>query len=86
MIAAKIEKLEQSSDTPDNNFIPIVQAYGKRLETSAPAPGTVADVNKLPYTKQQIKEALIAVLRSTDDPQMKEYLKIGYIQLVPCNI
>jgi hypothetical protein len=81
MIAAKIEKLEQSSDTPDNNFIPIVQAYGKILETSAPAPGTVADVNKLPYTKQQIKEALIAVLRSTDDPQMKEYLKIGYIQL-----
>lgn len=81
MVAARIGKLKQSTEIPENNFIPIVQAYGKILETSAPTPGTIADVDKLPYTKKQIKDALIAALRSTDDPQMKEHLKVGYIQL-----
>ena len=70
----------QKSNTEVSNT-EIVQAYGKTLETNAPTPGTVADVNKLPYTKQQIKSAIIEALRSTDDSQMKEALKVGYIQL-----
>ena len=81
MVATRLENQEQTSESADTDFVNIVQAYGKILETSVPVPGTVADASKLPYPKQQIKEAIVAALRSTDDPQMKEYLKVGYIQL-----
>ncbi len=59
----------------------IIQAHGKALETSAPAIGCVADESKLPYPKDTIKNAIIAELRSTEDKQMKDHLKVGYIQL-----
>lgn len=81
MVATKLESQEQRSEPADAVFERIVQAYGKILETSAPVPGTVADANKLPYPKQQIKDAIVAALRCADDPQMKEHLKVGYIQL-----
>lgn len=81
MIATRLENQEQSSATLDADFVQIVQAYGKVLETSAPVPGTVADTNKLPFPKQVIKNAIIAALHSIDDPQMKEHLKSAYIQL-----
>ena len=81
MVVAKLENRDQTSESPDTNFVNIVQAYGKILETSAPVPGTVADASKLPYPKQQIKEAIVVALCSTDDPQIKEHLKVGYIQL-----
>lgn len=81
MIATRLEKTEQNSESTDPEFVHIVQVYGNILETSAPAPGTVADASKLPYTKQQIKDAIVAALRINNDPQMKEHLKVGYIQL-----
>ncbi len=81
MVATRLENLQQGSDSADTNFVHIIQAYGKILEKSAPVPGTVADASKLPYPKQQIKDAIVAALRSTDDPDMKEQLKVGYIQL-----
>jgi len=59
----------------------IIQAYGKVLETDAPAPGFVADESKLPYPKDTIKKAIIAGLKSLGNDQMKEYLKVSYIQL-----
>jgi len=87
-IATKIKNLEQSSATLGDNSTNsqlisslIVQAYGKVMETSPPAPGSIADATKLPYTKKQIKDALIVALRNTDDPLMKEQLKVGYIML-----
>ena len=81
MVATRLESQEPGSGPSDTNFERVVQAYGKLLDTSAPVPGTVADVNKLPYSKQQIKDAIFAALRMTDDPQIKEHLKSGYIQL-----
>lgn len=81
LVATKLERTEQNSESTDPEFVRIVQAYGSFLETSAPIPGTVADVNKLPYTKQQIKDAIVAALHISEDPQMKEHLKAGYIQL-----
>ncbi|MEW5792644.1 MAG: hypothetical protein ACOY4L_00655 [Pseudomonadota bacterium] len=81
MIATRLESQEKDFQSSDTDFVQIVQAYGKTLETSAPAPGTVADINKLPYPKQQIKDAIVAALRMTDDSQIKEHLKVGYIQL-----
>lgn len=81
MVATRLEKQESNSGSSNTDFVQIVQAYGNTLETAAPAPGTVADINKLPYTKKQIKEAIITALRSTGDSQMKEHLKVAYIQL-----
>jgi hypothetical protein len=81
MVATRLEAWGKGAKSTDSDFGKIVQAYGKILETSAPAPGTVADVSKLPYPKQRIKEAIVAALRSTDNPQLKEQLKVAYILL-----
>jgi hypothetical protein len=59
----------------------VVQAYGAVLQHDAPAPGCVADASKLPYPKEQIKQALITALRLTKDAPAREHLKVGYIQL-----
>lgn len=59
----------------------IVQAYGNTLQHDAPTPSCVADVSKLPDSKKRIKEALLIALKHCDNPQEKETLKIGYLQL-----
>jgi len=56
----------------------IAGTYGEILEHNAPAPGTVADASKLPYSKNIIKQAIITLLNSDTDPQMKEHLKSAY--------
>jgi hypothetical protein len=38
----------------------IIQDYGAILQSSAPLPGCVADVSKLPHPRERIKEALVA--------------------------
>ncbi|QYZ66994.1 MAG: hypothetical protein HPY30_13990 [Gammaproteobacteria bacterium (ex Lamellibrachia satsuma)] len=70
-----------SVDLPSNNIETIVQEYGGVLENSAPAPGCVSDSKNLPYSKQEIQQALIAALNLSTDPQIKEHLKTGYISL-----
>ena len=70
----------EQSQTKDT-MSTIIQAYGKTLEMEAPAPSCVADESKLPYPKDTIKKAIIAGIKSTDSQQMKEHLKVGYIQL-----
>ena len=60
----------------------IVQDYGAMLmSTGAPPPGCFADVRKLPYAKDRIKEAIAFALGSTPDPQIREHLKIAYLSL-----
>jgi hypothetical protein len=59
----------------------IVQDFGAVLASAAPAPGCVADVRKLPHSKERIKQALVFALRMTKEPQTREQLKIGYISL-----
>lgn len=59
----------------------IIQIYGAVLQTQAPAPGSVAETRKLPFPKEKIKTALIIGLKTTIDQQLKEMLKVGYIQL-----
>jgi Na+-translocating ferredoxin:NAD+ oxidoreductase RnfC subunit len=58
----------------------IIQAYGTVLQTQAPTPGCVADISKLPFSKEKIKAAIIIGLKSTNDQQMREMLKVAYIQ------
>ncbi len=59
----------------------IIQAYGAVLKTQAPTPGCVADTSKLPCPKEKIKAAIIIGLKATNGQQMKEMLKVAYIQL-----
>lgn len=81
MIATRLENHETHFGSAEIDFVGVVQAYGKILETSAPLPGTVADSKKLPYPKQRIKEAIVAALRTTSDSHMKEQLKVAYVRL-----
>ncbi len=59
----------------------VIQTYGAALETKAETPGRVADISELPFPKGKIKEALIIGLKTTNDQEVKEMLKVGYIQL-----
>ena len=58
----------------------IVSAYGAVLE-KGPVPGTVADERELPYPKKTIKQALLVLLKTTTDPQIRGNLKAGYVCL-----
>lgn len=59
----------------------IVWSYGDVLENSTPATGTFADASRLPHPKPVIKQALIVMLRSNDNPRIKAYLKSAYLAL-----
>jgi hypothetical protein len=59
----------------------VVQDYKVFLETSAPLPGRVADVSKLPHSKDYIKDALSVCITVLRDPQLNEHLKYGYLML-----
>lgn len=75
-------KLATSDGTMTTRIaVEIIQKFGSVLENEAPAPGCVADVTKLPFPKEKIREALIIGLRATADPKMKEMLKVAYIEL-----
>jgi hypothetical protein len=77
----KKQALQSAAALTPESLQKIVQDYGACLEASDPAPGCVADINKLPHPKQHIKLAIVVALRLTDDPRMKEHLKFGYISL-----
>jgi len=77
LVETRLEKYEANPSDRES----VVQAYGNILANNAPVPGCVADTSKLPYPKETIKEALITALKLTEDQQMKEHLKVGYIQL-----
>jgi len=82
-IFSRVFKSSKKSDAPmtSERVLEVVRTYGDVLESGAPAPGCVADVNKLPFPKAEIKEALVHALRVSSDTKMKESLKFAYIQL-----
>ena len=59
----------------------VVHGYAGFLETDAPLPGCVADVNQLPYSKEKIKAALALCATTIDAPEITEDLKHGYLLL-----
>jgi len=64
-----------------NKLQEIIESYGQSLEAKAKTTFSVADESKLPYTKSEIKKAIIIALSVAEDPQLKEHLKISYINL-----
>lgn len=59
----------------------VVQTYANFINTSAPLPGCVADTSELPYDKELIKESLYACINATDDPELIQHFKHGYLML-----
>ena len=74
-------KSKKNKPQQNHNVEAVIQVYGEVLEDSAPSPGCVADVSKLPFPKDTIKAAIITALNHTYNRQMKEYLKTAYISL-----
>jgi NADPH-dependent ferric siderophore reductase len=58
----------------------IVTAYGAVLAEPS-ALGSVRDLRSLPYSKEDIKTALMIALKVTVDAAIREHLKVGYISL-----
>ena len=81
LVADRLERKESNAGSSELDFLEVVSAYGKTLATEAPTPGTVADVKKLPYPKQVIKDAIVTALRRTPESDLKEKLKVGYLSL-----
>ncbi|SPJ17443.1 hypothetical protein SBBP2_3090007 [Burkholderiales bacterium] len=60
----------------------IIQDYGAAmLSKRATQSGRIADVRKLPHSKELIKQAIVLVLRVTEDSQFREQLKSSYLLL-----
>lgn len=84
-----INKPTQVKVLTDNDKAPllsqaelIINAYGKTLEYLGPVPGSsVADEQKLPFPKAQIKSAIIFAIRANPDKKQQEILKTGYLCL-----
>lgn len=58
-----------------------MQSYGAALEAAAATKATVVDADRLPAPKDKIKAALLVALHATQDPRMREQLKVAYIEL-----
>lgn len=72
------KKTEHGSRTPPNV---VVADFGECLEKRAPVPGSVADVRELPYPKEEIKGAILLMLKAINDPKLREPLKFAYVSL-----
>jgi len=70
-------------DTLNNaeDYVKVLRAYGDVLETSTNGPGIVADVKTLPFSKEEIKNAIILGLQNSPDENTKNTLTGGYILL-----
>ncbi|MDZ7642018.1 MAG: hypothetical protein U5J62_08365 [Desulfurivibrio sp.] len=74
-------KSESSHSMSQERVEEIIQLYGAVMEVNAATTGIAKDSSTLPFPKQDIKQAIIIGMKLIDDPQMKDMLKIGYIQL-----
>ena len=59
----------------------VVQEYADFLNTAAPLPGCVADTSELPFEKEMIKQSLYACIGATEDPELIQHFKHGYLLL-----
>src|SRR5713101_5673108 len=71
-------KSSSSGRTSPND---VVADFGNVLATRSPFPSHVADISELPYRKQEIKSAILAMFAVTSDPKLREHLKFAYVSL-----
>lgn len=78
--AAEASGPQPRSSAPNSSNV-VVAAFGEVLERSDPGPSAVADVKSLPYPKEEIKRAILAMLMVAADHQTREHLKVAYLSL-----
>ena len=59
----------------------VVRDYSDFLENSALFPGCIADASRLPHYKNMIKDAFAVCIRASQDPDLTDTLKQGYLRL-----
>jgi hypothetical protein len=59
----------------------ILREYSAFLENCAPQPGRIVDIVELPYSKREIKDAIIACLASDIDRETRLRLHSAYLAL-----
>jgi len=82
--AKKLEQLAAARSTAERLLAEaesLVRSYGAALEAAATSKALVVDADRLPAPKDKIKAALLVTLHTTEDPQTREQLKIGYMEL-----
>jgi hypothetical protein len=69
--------------TPAGRTAPneVVADFGDVLATRSPFPSHVADLSELPYPKEEIKAAILAMFTVTNDTKLREHLKFAYVAL-----
>ena len=70
------------SPMTDEQVATIIESYGTVLEEKAKAPMFIADESKLPFPKDQIKNAILLALLISKERKVREYLKVAYLELV----
>lgn len=72
---------KKSAELYKNHFLKIIHAYGDFIgETNIPS-GVISDEAILPYSKNEIKDAIKHILKVTRDNDEINVLKIGYFDL-----
>ena len=59
----------------------ILRAYSAILEDGSSQPGRIADIGQLPYSKREIKDAIIVCLTSASDAEATLRLQSAYLAL-----
>jgi hypothetical protein len=59
----------------------VIRTMGEFFETNNPGPLMVADEKKLPFTKEQIRMAVLIALRARPTAQEKELLKYLFLEI-----
>ncbi len=75
------QDVESGVNLSFDEVVEIIKAYGDSMVNNAPPSTGVADVSILPYPKETIKAAIQIALKRTENQEMLNSLKIGYLQL-----
>ncbi len=70
-----------ANEAPDDATLEIMRAYGAVMQQQAAGQAGLGDCEELPYTKEEIKAAIIATMQSSGDKDTREMLKAGYVYL-----
>ena len=75
---------QKSKDMPMSEAVmfDVIKKYGEVLKAKDSTPTHLSDENKLPYSKEQIKDAIRFALIVSEDSETIERLKASFMKLV----